>query len=260
MKVLYGSGAVVTDILGDVMPDAEWQSLRTNAARLMEARKRSDTASILREFPFELRGGTNYFQDEFAVLYAVFSLEQYVQLEEISTSRDFGYVAGTLSEISAHHVRFVVVDLETVAVSTPVQAPSPQFTSIAVEAALSDAEQLLRSNGPASSLDRVHTAFHGYLGVLLHRAEISFDARAPLTRLFRLLRDKHPAFSDLGSRSEDLWRIVSTTASIVDAFNTLRNNASLAHPNETLIEDDEAMLAINAVRTLFHYVQSKVEP
>jgi hypothetical protein len=65
---------------------------------------------------------------------------------------------------------------------------------------------------------------------------------------------------DLGTRSEDLWRIVSSTASVVDALNVLRNNASIAHPNESLLEAAEAMLAINSARTLLHYLDAKIEP
>lgn len=45
---------------------------------------------------------------------------------------------------------------------------------------------------------------------------------------------------------------------IVDALNPLRNRASLAHPNESLLAEPEAMLVINSVRTLLHYIDSRV--
>jgi hypothetical protein len=47
-------------------------------------------------------------------------------------------------------------------------------------------------------------------------------------------------------------------AQIVDAMNPVRNNSSLAHPNENLIEEPEAMLAANAVRSLLHYLNMKL--
>jgi hypothetical protein len=47
-------------------------------------------------------------------------------------------------------------------------------------------------------------------------------------------------------------------ATIVDALNPLRNKASLAHPTEELLADAEAMLVINAVRTLVHYLEKKM--
>jgi hypothetical protein len=46
-------------------------------------------------------------------------------------------------------------------------------------------------------------------------------------------------------------------AATLDALNTIRNNASAAHPNEDLLGDPEALLAINAGRTIFTYVAQK---
>jgi hypothetical protein len=260
MIVLHGSGAGVTEIFGPALPEDDWQSLRRNTGRLLTARGHTKAASILQRFPFELRGGTNYFQDEFSLLYAVLPLEQCIQIEEIKSSSagSFQLIADTMSEIGCY-TRFVVAELEAAEGPSPVPPPSPQVTSEAVEAALSDAEHLIRAKGPSSALDRVHTALHGYLRVVLDREKITYEPGAPITRLFKLLREKHPALRDLGARSEDLWRIVMSTASVVDALNVLRNNASIAHPNEGLLEDAEAMLAINSARTLFHYLDAKVE-
>jgi hypothetical protein len=261
MIVLYGSGAGVTEIFGSKLPEREWESLRRNTRRLLVARGNPKAADLLERFPFELRDGTNYFQDEFSVLYLVASLEQYIGLEEIKASSGslFRSIAETISEIGPI-TRFVVAELEAADGPTAVPPPTPQVTSEAVEAALSDAEHLIRAKSPASALDRVHTALHGYLRVVLDREGIAYEPRATITRLFKLLREKHPALRDLGTRSEDLWRIVSSTASVVDALNVLRNNASIAHPNESLLEAAEAMLAINSARTLLHYLDAKIEP
>ena len=47
-------------------------------------------------------------------------------------------------------------------------------------------------------------------------------------------------------------------SSVVDTLNTLRNTASLAHPNDALLDDEEAMLAINAAQTILHYLDPKL--
>jgi hypothetical protein len=47
-------------------------------------------------------------------------------------------------------------------------------------------------------------------------------------------------------------------AAALDAMNTLRNHASVAHPNEDLLDDVDATLVVNAARTLFNYVNSKI--
>jgi hypothetical protein len=46
-------------------------------------------------------------------------------------------------------------------------------------------------------------------------------------------------------------------ATILDSLNPVRNNASVAHPNNELIGKPEAMLVINTVRTLLSYLESK---
>jgi hypothetical protein len=263
MVVLYGSGAGITEMYGAALPENEWEALRRQACRLLLARQEDRSARILEKLPFELLNGTNHFQDEFCLLRAVVSLERYIRVQEIkkTTPNVFRVIAETVSEIATPlYARFVVVELETDDRPIAVAPPSPQVTSAAVEAALEDAEHLIRSKRIPSALDRVHTALHGYLRVVLEREGIVHDSKAPLTTLFKLLRKEHHALRDIGTRSEELWRTINTTANMVDALNTLRNNASAAHPNEALLEDAEAMLAINSARTLFHYLDAKIEP
>ena len=47
-------------------------------------------------------------------------------------------------------------------------------------------------------------------------------------------------------------------AQIVDAMNPVRNHNSLARPNKDLLEAPEAMLVVNAVRSLLHYLNMKL--
>jgi hypothetical protein len=47
-------------------------------------------------------------------------------------------------------------------------------------------------------------------------------------------------------------------ATVVDALNPVRNRGSMAHANATLLDEPEAMLVINAVRTLLHYLNAKI--
>ena len=42
------------------------------------------------------------------------------------------------------------------------------------------------------------------------------------------------------------------------SLNTLRNQASIAHPNDNILEEAEAILAINSGRTLLNYLDSKL--
>lgn len=75
--------------------------------------------------------------------------------------------------------------------------------------------------------------------------------------VWKVLREQHRRLAARGEHGESVGRIVSSMATIVDAVNTLRNQASGAHPNSRLGEP-EALLVINSVRTLFAFVEARL--
>lgn len=140
----------------------------------------------------------------------------------------------------------------------PVASPEPKITSAVVKRAIGDVEALILASGAVSGVDRIHTALHGYLRAVCDRTNIPYGQDDSLTRLFRLLRQHHPKLQNQGVRSQDVERVLQSFASIMDALNPIRNSASVAHPNVDLLEKDEAMLVINAARTLLHYLDAKL--
>ena len=136
--------------------------------------------------------------------------------------------------------------------------PSLEIRSDTVERALADVEQLIHSRGAASGVGRVHTAFHGYLKAVAIKAAIQIPEDASVTILFKILREKHMALIVPEPRAADLDRILRSIATILDTLNPIRNRATIAHPNEVILDEPEAMLVINSVRTLLHYLDSKL--
>lgn len=128
-----------------------------------------------------------------------------------------------------------------------------------VRQALLDAENLIRSSGPASAVDRVHTALHGHLNALCAEVGIALPERATMQVAMKRLRESHPRLVPTGPRADEVSRVLYSMAGTLDALTTLRNNASAAHPNELLLGDTEALLAINAARTVFAFVDAKVQ-
>ena len=104
----------------------------------------------------------------------------------------------------------------------------------------------------------VHTALHGYLTWVCEDARLSIPEEPALVQLFKALREQRPAFTQEGARADDVAVVMKMMVGIADRLNPLRNRASLAHPNEGLLDDPEAMLVINTVRTLLHYVNAKL--
>lgn len=141
-----------------------------------------------------------------------------------------------------------------------VKAPELRVTSEAVERAIDDAEHLIGSGrGAASALDRIHTMLHGYLIQLCVEAELvdRTGEHPSLTALFKKLREEHPKFKYSGPRTSEVGSALKSSSSIIEAINTLRNNASVAHPNEELVPEPEAMYLINLARSLLHYIEMK---
>lgn len=125
--------------------------------------------------------------------------------------------------------------------------------------ALADAQTLLESRGPTSAVDRVHTGLHGFLRGACQNAGIPSDAEATPNQLLKLLLDQHAGLQDLGPRGEEIRRMIRTSASIVNAMGTLRNRASLAHPNEELLDHEEALFVINLARSLLRFLDAKLK-
>ena len=132
------------------------------------------------------------------------------------------------------------------------------ITSEVVERAISDAETLITQNGATSGVDRVHTALHGYLRAVCDKANISYAKDAGLPELFKVLREGHPSFQVKGPQGVEIQQVLRALGSIISALNPVRNRASVAHPNEDLLDEPEAMLVINSARTILNYLDSKL--
>lgn len=142
--------------------------------------------------------------------------------------------------------------------TSPVATPRPSITSDVVERALNDAETLIEKHDATSGIDRVHTAFHGFLQAVCNASSIPFSKDANMPALLAAIRDNHPMFAVKGPRDEEITRVIRSLGTIIDALNTIRNRASIAHPNPELLGATEAMLMVNVVRSLLHYLDTKL--
>ncbi len=239
-----------------------WPTFRTHLLQRLDRMGSELAKQYLEDLPFELFEADNGFGDEFFVLFARVDLDKYQELLQCENKRPFGIIANELGRIlpGERGVRFVAVDWDDgYAATTPVATPVLQVTSDAVDRALNDAEHLINSQqGAPSAIDRAQTALHGYLFGLCEEAGIQADRLERATSLFSKLRQQHPKLAYVGPRDEEIDRIIKACSTIVDATLTLRNNVSGAHPNPQALPAPEAMLMINVIRTLLHYIESKV--
>lgn len=107
-------------------------------------------------------------------------------------------------------------------------------------------------NDPVAGLDRLHTFVTKYVRRLCEGRGIVTDRDKPLHSIFgeyvRSLR------SNGEIESEMTERILKSNISVLEAFNHVRNNQSLAHDN-VLLGHDEALLIFNHVASLVRFLR-----
>lgn len=139
-----------------------------------------------------------------------------------------------------------------------VQSPELRITSEVVQRAIADAEVLLQTGGPTSAVDRVHTALHGYLKAACVDAGIEIAKQPSILDLFKRLKQDHPQLQSLGAHQGPIVQVLRSLGAVMDALNPARNRGSVAHPNDELLDSDEAMLFINAARTVLQFLDAKL--
>ncbi len=259
MVLLYhGSGSCELILTRETVP-SDWGPMRRKAVRYLERSGETESAGLLSRLAFEHWAGTNSFGDEFDLLYLRAGVAQYIAMERLAempkSQRSFRKIADAM-ERGGNPIRFIAVSMGDGG-EDAVETPTLEVTSAAVERALRDFEALLSSGGAVSAIDRAHTALHGHLIAVCKGSGIPVEKNADITALFNLIRAQHPKFraKPAGPGAEKILRAM---AQVVGAMNEIRNRGSMAHPNDQLLGEPEAVLAANAVRSLLQYLNMKL--
>jgi hypothetical protein len=162
------------------------------------------------------------------------------------------------SRTQALHDEFMVL-AQRLEAGAGVPNPTPVITSEFVERTLAEVEHLVQSKGATSGVDRIHSALHGYLRVVCEDAGIPFVEADRIEELFKKIRANHAAFAVPGPRAQDIVLITDKFCSVMNVLDPIRNRGSFAHPTKGLLAVPEAMLVINAARTIFHYLDAKLK-
>ena len=81
-----------------------------------------------------------------------------------------------------------------------------------------------------------------------------------LNVVFKMIREHFIEFSKPIPHDSEAKRVFGSLASALDSLNTIRNRGTLAHPNELLLNESEAMLYINLSRAVLTYIETKIKP
>ena len=136
-----------------------------------------------------------------------------------------------------------------------VDFPKVSLQSNTVRQAIADAELFIRERKYESAVDRIHTAFHGYLRQILDRHQIVYQSDDTLPSLYAKLHSYYGAAiqpPDVAGRIRD---IIRSGSNMVIKINELRNNNTVAHANTQLIQKREAELVIRMLNALWDYIE-----
>lgn len=111
----------------------------------------------------------------------------------------------------------------------------------------------IEKNEPEAGLDRLHTFVTKQIRTLAEKRGIIVDRGKPLHSIFG---EYVKALRKAGLvESEMTERILKSSISIMEAFNKVRNEESLAHDNPTL-NYDESLLIFNHVCSAVRFIQA----
>ncbi|MEM9833798.1 MAG: abortive infection family protein [Bacteroidota bacterium] len=111
----------------------------------------------------------------------------------------------------------------------------------------------IESNKPESALDRLHTFVVKYFRQCCRKHNIHFEISDPLHSIF----GKYVKYLEAEEvvQSTMSRRILKSAISVLDAFNTVRNDQSFAHDNQ-ILNYHESILIFNHVSSLIKFVDT----
>lgn len=122
--------------------------------------------------------------------------------------------------------------------------------------ALGDATTLMAQGKYSSSVDRVHTALHGYLRVRLDELNVSYEESDMMPKLFNLLYKKLEQ-ADNDEINGMMLKSLRGASAILDVLNDVRNRYSLAHPNDEIITEYEANFVLGLTKCICDYMDKR---
>lgn len=120
-----------------------------------------------------------------------------------------------------------------------------------LEELISAIERDIQANKPEAALDRLHTYCMKKFAYVLDQKGIPFDKEAPLqSRAGKYIK----ALEGEGRVRDISLKIMKSSISIFDSFNSVRNNESFAHDNE-ILEKVEARFIFDAVTNILRFMK-----
>jgi len=130
------------------------------------------------------------------------------------------------------------------------EAISPNAGGRDFETLAKAVRECIEKNEPEAGLDRLHTFVVKYIRVLCEKYGISTDHKALHSLFGEYVKELKKAG---GIESEMTERILKSSISVLEAFNHVRNEKSLAHDN-AILNYNESLLIFNHVASSIRFI------
>ena len=124
------------------------------------------------------------------------------------------------------------------------------------DALASSVRESIEKNEPEAGLDRLHAFIVKFVRVLCEKHSIVVDRQKVLHSIFGDYIKKLRADGFIESVMTE--RILKTSISNLEAFNDVRNEQSLAHPN-AMLNYSESLLILNNIASLVKFLSALEE-
>jgi hypothetical protein len=111
----------------------------------------------------------------------------------------------------------------------------------------------IEKNEPEVALDRLHTFVVKYIRELCNKHSINFSKETPLHSLFGSYIKYLNEENKIESKMTEL--ILKSSISVLESFNDIRNNKSLAHDNP-ILNYFESVLIFNDISNVLKFIES----
>jgi hypothetical protein len=176
-----------------------------------------------------------------------------------------GKLIGDLIDHGQHHDAFkndgtLVDDCRRIVTRLLQTSPVPELDALSAaveerdfETVAKQVREVIDKNQPEAGLDRLHTFIVKFVRKLCEERGIAASREKATHSLFgeyvKRLRDGGHL------ESEMMVRILKSSISVLEAFNDVRNNQSLAHDNP-ILNYDESLLIFNHVASSVRFIRS----
>jgi hypothetical protein len=147
----------------------------------------------------------------------------------------------------------IVARLQGAALVDDLNALTPNATSTTFEVLARTVHDAIQAGEPEVGLDRLHTFLMTFLVTLAKSEGVQVTEGKPLHSLFgevvKALRVRRAIETEMTDR------ILRSTISTFEAFNEVRNNRSLAHPNP-MLSFEEALLIFRHVSSAVRFLRT----